>query len=79
MVSFVGFLLARLCYDKTFFKPGGNRVNQATSYDIENTSLQKPNNIIQIQQQDTISVIISERNTQLTIHFLCININYLLE
>ena len=45
------------------FKPGGSRANQATSYDIENTSLHKPSNIIQIQQQDTESAIISERNS----------------
>ena len=46
-----------------FFKPGGSTAKQATSYDIENTSLYKPSNIIQIQQQNTKSAIVSERNT----------------
>ena len=53
----------------------GSRANQATSYDIKNASLHKPSNIIQTQQQETKSVIISERNTQHTTHFLKININ----
>ena len=52
-------------------KPGGSRANQASSYDIENTSLHNPSNIIQIQQQDTKSEITSEINTQHTIHSLC--------
>ena len=42
------------CRKKTLvFNSEGSRANQATSYDIENTSLRKPSNIIQIQQQDT--------------------------
>ena len=41
-------------WNKTdFLIHGGSRANQATLYDIENTSLLKPSNIIQIQQQDT--------------------------
>ena len=32
---------------KTNFKLGGGRANQVISYDIENTSLLKPSNIIQ--------------------------------
>ena len=39
--------------EKILFKPGGSRANQATSYDIENISLHKLSNIIQIQQQNT--------------------------
>ena len=31
-----------------FFKPGGSRANQAKSFDIENTSLHKPSNIMQL-------------------------------
>ena len=48
---------------KKNFKPGGSRANQETSYDIENTSIHKPSNIIQIKRQDTKKAIISERNT----------------
>ena len=56
-----------------FFYPGGSRAKQVTSYDNGNTSQYKPSNIIQIQQQDTKSVIISERNTQHTIMDKVIN------
>ena len=43
------------------FKPGGSRANQATLYDIKNTSLHNSSNIKQIHEQETNPVIISEK------------------